>query len=96
VLGADIDALSKEISGFPVEKVYTLNHALLADYTPDGYTAALWQLIDSVKPETVVFPHTYQVRDYAPKLATRFGQALISDIVDVGRRFFYASFSKAS
>jgi electron transfer flavoprotein alpha subunit len=31
----------------------------------------------------VVFPHTYQVRDYAPRLATRFGKALISDVVDL-------------
>jgi electron transfer flavoprotein alpha subunit len=83
VLGADIEALTKEASGFAVEKVYALNHALLADYTPDGYTAALQQLIDAAKPEAVVFPHTYQARDYAPKLATRFGKALISDVVDI-------------
>jgi electron transfer flavoprotein alpha subunit len=83
VLGADIEALAKEASGFAVEKVYALNHALLADYTPDGYTAALQQLIDAAKPEAVVFPHTYQARDYAPKLATRFGKALISDVVDI-------------
>jgi electron transfer flavoprotein alpha subunit len=31
----------------------------------------------------VVFPHTYQVRDYAPKLATRFGKAFISDVIDM-------------
>jgi len=28
----------------------------------------------------VVFPHTYQVRDYAPKLAARLGQVLIGDV----------------
>jgi electron transfer flavoprotein alpha subunit len=31
----------------------------------------------------VVFPHTYQVRDYAPKLAARLGEPLISDVVSV-------------
>jgi len=59
------------------------DHPLLADYTADGYTAALEQIIQSAQPEAVVFPHTYQVRDYGPKLATRFGKAFVSDVVDV-------------
>jgi len=32
-------------------------------------------------PSIVLFPHTYQVRDFAPKLATRFNQVLVSDAV---------------
>ena len=31
----------------------------------------------------VVFPHTYQVRDYAPALACRMGQVLIGDVVAI-------------
>jgi electron transfer flavoprotein alpha subunit len=31
----------------------------------------------------VVFPHTYQVRDFAPALAARFGQVLIGDVVAI-------------
>lgn len=64
-------------------KVHLLKHELLAPYTPDGFTAALEQLIRAVNPEAVVFPHTYQVRDYAPKLATRFERPFISDVVDI-------------
>ena len=64
-----------------VDKVYSIEHAELAAYSADGYTAALEQLIRSVQPEYVVFPHTYQVRDYAPKLATRFGRVFVSDVV---------------
>jgi electron transfer flavoprotein alpha subunit len=60
-----------------------VNHDLLAHYTPDGYTAALEQVIQFSKPQAVVFPHTYQVRDYAPKLATRLAQPFVSDVVDV-------------
>ena len=32
----------------------------------------------------MLFPHTYQVRDYAPALAARFGQVLISDVTAIG------------
>jgi electron transfer flavoprotein alpha subunit len=40
-------------------------------------------LVRQVNPALVLFPHTYQVRDYAPKLATRFSQVLISDVIAV-------------
>lgn len=83
VLGSATDALSSDAAAYPIETLFTLDSPALADYTPDGYTAALEQLIKSKTPRVVVFPHTYQVRDYAPKLATRFGKPLISDVVDL-------------
>jgi len=83
VFGSAIETLAQEAAGYAVEKVVAADHPLLADYTADGYTAALEQIIQSAQPEAVVFPHTYQVRDYGPKLATRFGKAFVSDVVDV-------------
>ena len=64
-------------------KVYAVEHALLKEYTADGYCAALEQLVKKLEPAYVVFPHTYQVRDFAPALATRFRQVLISDVVAI-------------
>lgn len=66
-----------------VDKVYRMQHELLSAYTADGYTAALEALLRKVDPAVVLFPHTYQVRDFAPKLATRFDETLISDVVGV-------------
>ena len=83
LLGSGIDALVAEAAQYAVEKVYALDNPLLANYTPDGYTAALEQLIKAKQPKYVLFPHTYQVRDFAPKLATRFGVPLVSDVVDI-------------
>ncbi len=88
LIGASVDALAKEAASYPVAKVTAVQHELLAQYTPDGYTAALEQLIKSEKTEAVVFPHTYQVRDYVPKLATRFGQAFVSDVTDIKGTIF--------
>ena len=68
------------IHGKAPRTVFAIDHKLLHDYTQDGYSAAYAQLIDQVKPAYVVFPHTYQVRDFAPRLATRLGQVLISDV----------------
>lgn len=50
-------------------------------YTADAYTAAAEELVRKVNPVLVVFGHTYQTRDYAPKLAARFGRTLISDVI---------------
>jgi electron transfer flavoprotein alpha subunit len=83
VLGSGIDELTREAAAYDVSKVFVLDHALLAHYTQEAYTAALEQLINGEHPKLVVFPHSYQVRDYASRLATRFGQALISDVIDV-------------
>ena len=83
VPGAGVDALASEAAGYNVEKVFALDDPLLGEYTADGYTAAIEQLIEARQPRVVVFPHTYQVRDYAPKISTRFGKALISDVIDV-------------
>ncbi len=83
VLGSGVQALAEEAATYRLEKVFLLDDPLLAHYTPDAYTAALEQLIRAHQPKAVVFPHTYQVRDYAPKLATRFAKPLVSDVVDV-------------
>ena len=81
VVGQSIDALASELAKKKLARVYSVQHELLAQYTADGYTAALEQLIRKVNPSLVLFPHTYQVRDFAPKLATRFNQVLLSDVV---------------
>jgi electron transfer flavoprotein alpha subunit len=83
VVGSGIDSLAAEAAAYDVAKVWTADDPFLQAYTPEGYTAALEQLIKRVQPSAVLFPHTYQVRDYAPKLAARFGKALVSDVVDL-------------
>jgi len=80
-LGSDLSALAPEAAGHGGAKLHTLESPHLAHYTADGYVLALEQLIRQYQPDFVVFPHTYQVRDFAPRLATRFGQVLIPDVV---------------
>jgi electron transfer flavoprotein alpha subunit len=83
ILGADTQAVAAEIAAKAPSRVISVQHPLLAPYTADAFTATLQQLIQSENPTHVVFPHTYQVRDYAPALATRFGQVLISDVTAI-------------
>ncbi len=81
VLGSGVDAVAQTVAGYKLEKVHAIDHELLKQYTPDGYTAALKALIEAHRPEYVLFPHTYQVRDFAPKLATALNRVLVSDLI---------------
>jgi electron transfer flavoprotein alpha subunit len=84
VIGAQTETLAAEAAAKPMGKVVRVEHPLLAQYTADGFCAALHQLIQNESPtQVVVFPHTYQVRDYAPALACRMGQVLIGDVVAI-------------
>jgi len=83
VPGQGSGALAAELASKKLDKVYAVDHELLNVYTADGFTAALEQLIRKVQPDYVLFPHTYQVRDFAPKLATRFQQVLVSDVIAI-------------
>src|SRR6476661_3575196 len=79
VLGSE--AAAQEIAAYDVVKVIHATNEKLAEYTPDAYADALEQIVNQVDPSFVFLTHTYQVRDFAPKLAARFQKSLISDCI---------------
>src|ERR1700693_5492157 len=81
VVGKGVAGLADEFAAKNVAEVLLVQHDLLEAYTSDGYCAALSQVIASAKPELVLFPHTYQVRDFAPKLAAMLGKGMIGDCI---------------
>jgi electron transfer flavoprotein alpha subunit len=68
-----------ELKTAKLARLYSVEGPELAQYTPDGFVGALKSLIEAKKPKLVLLPHTYQVRDFAPKLAANFGAVLVSD-----------------
>lgn len=82
VLGAKASELAREVAAAELSEVIALDSPLLADYTPDGYSLALRSLIAERQPRFVVFSHTYQVRDFAPKLAAALNRGFISDCLE--------------
>jgi electron transfer flavoprotein alpha subunit len=81
VIGKGVANLADDVAAKNVAEVLLVEHDLLEAYTPDGYCVALAQVIPSVNPDLVLFPHTYQVRDFAPKLAAQLGKGMIADCV---------------
>ncbi|HSE23253.1 MAG TPA: electron transfer flavoprotein subunit alpha/FixB family protein [Pyrinomonadaceae bacterium] len=81
VLSEGSITLPQEIASHELEKVVFATNSRLADYTPDAYADAMEQVVKKIDPAFVFLTHTYQVRDFAPKLAARFGKSLISDCI---------------
>ncbi len=81
VLGSDVGSIANEIAGKKVAKVYDLESPALSPYTPDAFSAGLKEFLASRLPKLVLMTHTYQVRDFVPKLATAMSRTVISDCV---------------
>src|SRR5436305_13411850 len=82
VLGADA-GLAQEITGYKLSRIISAESPKLAEYTPDAYTDAMEQAVRAASPQSAVMPRTYYVRDYARKLAARFGKGPISDCIRI-------------
>ena len=83
VLGSGIGAVATELAAAQAQEVVTIDAPALESYTPDGFTAALAQAIEQLRPDVVFLPHTYQTRDFAPKLAARLDRAIVTDVTAI-------------
>jgi len=81
VVGRGVASIAGEVAAKNVAKVYDVESAKLEPYTPDAFAAGLKQFLTSKQPKLVLMPHTYQVRDFVPKLATSTGRTVISDCI---------------
>jgi electron transfer flavoprotein alpha subunit len=81
VFGKGVSDIASDVAGKKLEVVYTVEDDKLAEYTPDGYVAAFRQVVENLAPRLVIFSHTYEVRDFAPKLAAALGKTFVTDCI---------------
>jgi electron transfer flavoprotein alpha subunit len=81
VVGSGVNAIASEVAAKKVGKVYDVESPALNPYTPDSFSAGLKQFLENKQPKLVLMPHTYQVRDFVPKVATAMGRTVISDCI---------------
>ncbi len=81
VVGSGVGDIAKEVAAKKVSKVYDIESAKLVSYTPDGFVSVLKKFLEDKKPKLVLMPHTYQVRDFCPRLAAALGSTMISDSI---------------
>ncbi|MFN0107836.1 MAG: electron transfer flavoprotein subunit alpha/FixB family protein [Blastocatellia bacterium] len=81
IFGSGIGSAAGEVAAKKLGAVYTVENDALKSYTADGYSAAFKQVIEQLQPELVLMTHTYEVRDFAPKLAASLRRALVGDCI---------------
>jgi electron transfer flavoprotein alpha subunit len=94
VAGRQVAEVGSELAAAAVNGVLTVEAEALALYTPDAFVQAIGQVINQTSPQYVVFPHTYQTRDYAPALAASIDRAIITDVIAVKQVGGAAAFSR--
>ena len=83
LLGNAVAGPAGELAAAAVKGVLTVEDAAVGTYTPDAFVQAVQQVVSQVSPQYVVFPHTYQTRDFAPALAATLDRALVTDVISV-------------
>jgi len=81
ILGDGTDDLAKQAAGKNLQEVLTANHNLLGSYSADGYAQAVHQVIEAEQPKYIIAGHTYQTRDFLPKVSALLGRPLMADNV---------------
>ena len=94
VIGHDVASVARDVAANKLDSVYLVDHPALAEYTPDGYIAALRTVIEQLAPNLVIMSHTYQVRDFAPRLAASLGKPIVPDCIAVKTEEGHAVFTR--
>jgi electron transfer flavoprotein alpha subunit len=81
--GETTRSVAAELAAAAVQEVIAVESPALAAYTSDGFTAALEHVLADLAPAIVALPHTYQTRDFAPKLAARLDRAIVTDVTAI-------------
>ena len=79
LLGHDIKNLSKDLLAYGADKVIVADNELLKNYTTDGYTKVMCDIINEKKPEIVLIGATFIGRDLGPRVAARLSTGLTAD-----------------
>tara|TARA_Y100000768_G_scaffold386923_1_gene376591 strand:- start:2884 stop:3843 length:960 start_codon:yes stop_codon:yes gene_type:complete len=74
--------LSSELNQYEANNVLVCNNQELVNYNPLFYTSAVEHILDSKNYDLIIVGHTYQARDWVPRLSARKDIPFISDCID--------------
>ena len=88
IMGEDLDLIKGELCTYDLEKVLIVNHELVSKYSADGYSEVIKQTVESLSPNIVIAGHTYQTRDFMPRVSAKLGIPFIPDIINLSDKKF--------
>ena len=83
VMGSGCGEIAVQLEGYDLEKVIIVDHELVRSYNADGYSEVLKQVIESASPKMIVAGHTYQTRDFMPRVSAKLEIPFIPDIISL-------------
>jgi len=83
VIGGNSLKFAEIISKYNLSEVITVNHDLVSSYNADGYAETVNQIIQNEKPSKIIIGHTYQTRDFMPRVSAKLNIPFISDIISL-------------
>ena len=82
-IGENANSLAQELSTIEIDKTLIVNHDLVSTYTSDGYTEVVSNVIQSINPDVIIAGHSYQTRDFMPRVSARLNIPFIPDVIMV-------------
>lgn len=83
LLGDSVQSFGEEMIQYGADRVVTVEHENLKQYTSDGYSQGFMAVHEQEKPEVIVFGHTALGKDLSPKIASKLASGLISDVTEI-------------
>jgi Electron transfer flavoprotein, alpha subunit len=83
LIGENVRTLVNDMIYYGADRVVIVEDEKLKYYSPDGYSQAVMAIIDSEKPDAIIFGHTALGKDLSPKIAAKLNAGLISDATAV-------------
>lgn len=90
LLGHEVDKVAEELLFWGADNVYYANHPQLKNYTTEGYTKVITEIVNKEKPEIILIGATNIGRDLGPRVSARLETGLTADCtkleIDVEKR----------
>ena len=83
VIGENSKKISTELEAYDLSEIITVEHDLVLSYNADGYTEVVSKVVQTESPRLVIAGHTYQTRDFIPRISARLNIPFIPDIISI-------------
>ena len=87
-IGQHANVVAGELSSFDLADVITVDHEMVATYNADGYSEVIKKIIEAESPKIIVAGHTYQTRDFMPRVSAGLHIPFIPDIISLSDNSF--------
>ncbi|MCK5255850.1 MAG: electron transfer flavoprotein subunit alpha/FixB family protein, partial [Deltaproteobacteria bacterium] len=84
IVGNQVEALADKCGPYGADKVYVVENEMLNQYTTEGYTKALTDLVKQHQPSILLCGATVTGKDLFPRVAARLETGLAVDCTDIG------------